>query len=227
MKMGYQSAYEDFLQEHMRECSVERLRKLRDGLGFAECAFLEHVWWPVIGNFRHLHPEYEVADYSGASRFIDFAYLRGGVKLAIEVDGFTTHVKKVNREQFIYRLRRQNALTLDRWEILRFSYDEISSQPRRCQQTIQQYMGSRFAADLHSPSETPRVTAIDREVVRLARSLPRPFTPSDVMQHLSASRDTVHRHLRRLVARGWITPARRTDRVRAYCLADATRDFNF
>lgn len=225
--LEFQAAYEELLQEQMKGSSPERLRMLRDGLGHAELAFLEEVWWPVVGNFRFLHPQCEVADFAGASRFIDFAYLRGGLKLAIEIDGFTTHAKNLDRRQFSYQLRRQNALTLDRWEILRFAHDDIVSHPRRCQQTIQQYLGSRFAADLHGPGDDPRITAIDREIVRLARGLPRPLTPSDLIQHLGAGRQTAYRHLRRLVARGWLTPASGTRRVRAYALTDAARAAEF
>lgn len=225
--MDFASAYKKFLDEQVKASSPERRRKLSDGLGFAEQAFLERVWWPVVGNFNCLHPEYEVADYSGASRFIDFAYIRGSVKLAIEIDGYTSHVKNVNRHQFIYQLRRQNALILDHWEILRFAHDDLASYPRRCQQTIQQYMGSRFAQSLHSSAENPRANAIEREIVRLARSLPRPVTPADVMQHLSASRPTVYRILRRLVARGWLVPAGGAQRVRSYSLTGAARDADF
>lgn len=225
--VDFQSAYDEFLKLHMKESSPERQRKLRDGLGFAELDFLENVWWPAVGDFEYLHPEYEVADYAGASRFIDFAYLRGGVKLAIEIDGYTTHAKNLDRRQFSYQLRRQNALTLDRWEILRFAHDDISAQPRRCQQTIQQYLGSRFAVDLQATGDDPRVTAVEREIVRLARSLPRPVTPADVAQHLGSSRQTVYKHLQRLVDRGWLKPASGTARIRSYSLAEAIREAEF
>lgn len=225
--LEFQAAYEEFLHEHMKGSSPERLRKLRDGLGHAESAFLAEVWWPVVGNFRFLHPEYEVADFAGASRFIDFAYVRGGLKLAIEIDGFTTHAKNLDRRQFSYQLRRQNALTLDRWEILRFAHDDVVSHPRRCQQTIQQYLGSRFATDLHGSGDDPRATAIDREIIRLARSLPRPLTPADLIQHLGAERRAAYRHLRRLVDRGWLIRASGTSRVRSYALTDAARAAEF
>lgn len=221
--MSFQTAYEKLLEQHRKNSSPERLRILRTGLGFAERCFLEHVWWPLIGNFTYLHPQYEIADYSGASRFLDFAYLRGGIKLAIEIDGFTSHAKNLDRRQFTYHLRRQNLLTLDGWDILRFAFDEIESHPRWCQRTIQQYMGSRFATNLYSPTQTPRVTAVDREIVRLARSLPRPILPNDVQKHLGVSRSTVYRHIRRLVARGWLLPASGSKRIRSYELHESVR----
>lgn len=224
--MLFQSAYEKWLEEHRTTGSPERRRKLRSGLGLAENTFVRNVWWPAVGDLRNLHPEYEVADYSGGARFIDFAYFRGGLKLAIEIDGYTTHAKNIDRRQFAYHLHRQNMLTLDGWDILRFSYDDVASNPRRCQQTIQQYMGSRFvsAVDHLTPhSQATRVTAMDREIVRLARSLPKPLSPGDVCQHLGVSRWTAYRHLRKLVARGWLVPTSATKRIRTYQLTDSVR----
>lgn len=221
--MSYKATYESWLEQEKNISSKERQRRLKNGLGTAESTFLENVWWPLMGDFCHLHPEYEVTDYSGAGRFLDFAYLRGGIKLAIEIDGFTTHAKNINRHQFSYQLHRQNVLTVDGWDILRFAYDDTADHPRRCQRTIQQYMGSRFATSLHTPGSTPRITAIDREVVRLARSLPHPLSPKDVQQHLSISRTTAYHHIRRLVARGWLIPASGTMRIRTYELAEVLR----
>lgn len=224
--MNFQAAYETWIQQQSEKGSPERRRKLRSGLGFAEHAFLEHVWWPTVGNFTNLHPEYEVADYSGAPRFLDFAYLRGGLKLAIEIDGYTTHAKNLNRRQVAYQLHRQNMLTLDGWDILRFAFDDIEAHPRRCQQTIQQYMGSRFAATPirgHHDGRWPQVTTVDREIIRLARSLPRPLLPADICRHLGVSRYTAYRHLKRLVTQGVLVPASGSTRIRTYQLAATIR----
>src|SRR5690606_4540425 len=104
--------YEDWIQQHQRTGGPERRRRLRNGLGHAELSFLGQVWLPAVGRLTNLHPEYEVADYSGAPRFLDFAYLRGGVKLAIEIDGFHAHVVDMDRTKFANDLHRQNLLTL-------------------------------------------------------------------------------------------------------------------
>ncbi len=226
--MDFQTAYEQWLEEERKRGSQERRRKLRDGLGFAERTFVQHVWWPFMGDFRHLHPEYEVADYSGGARFVDFAYLRGAIKLAIEIDGFRTHAQNIDRRQFAYQLHRQNLLIVDGWDILRFSFDDVEARPRRCQQTIQQYMGSRFAVDLRSPAyldESPRVTVFAREIIRLARGLPRPLAPRDVCEHLGVARPTAYRHLKRLTAQGLLVPASGTKRIRTYRLAPTTQHF--
>lgn len=218
--------YGKFVDEHRQHGSPERRRKLRNGVGYAERAFLETVWWPLMGNFDHLHPEYEVADYSGGTRFLDFAYVRGDVKLAIEIDGYATHARNVNRSQFAYGLHRQNMLILDHWNVFRFAFDEVEQHPRRCQRLIKQYMGSRFAITGNGGPHSPRLTATNREIARLARRLSRPLTPKDVKQHLDVSLPTVYRHLRHLVARGVLVPAGGTLRVRAYRLADGMSELD-
>lgn len=223
LAMTFQVAYLQWLKQEKKKSSPERRRRLHPQLGHAEETFLHNVWWPIHGNFDYLHPEYEVADFSGAGRFIDFAYIRNDIRLAIEIDGFTSHAQNINRHQFSYQLRRQNVLTVDGWDILRFSFDDIQEQPRRCQVTMQQYIGSRFAISLHDAHSTPVVTAIEREVVRLARSLPRPIRPRDIQRHLGMSRGTVYRHIHRLVERGWLVPASGKERIRSYELAKTVR----
>lgn len=222
--MDFPTAYERFIgRNRVENSSPERRQMLEKGLGFAELAFLENVWWPLLGNFDYLHPEYEVTDYNGGSRFIDFAYLRGKIKLAIEIDGFSTHAKQLNRGTFAYRLRRQNVLVVDGWDVLRFPFDDVSDSPRRCQQTIQQYLGSRFAdnrAEFHSDYA---LTPADREVVRLARGLPAPLAPADVQRHLRTSRTTAYRRLRKLVDLGLLAPASGKERIRTYELTEAGR----
>lgn len=222
-QMDFTSAYKRLLAESRKTGSPERIRLLKRGLGFAEVAFLKKVWWPIHGHFQHLHPEYEVIDYSGGTRYIDFAYLRGTIKLAIEVDGFSTHAQNLDRAKFAYRLHRQNLLTVNHWDILRFSFDDIDSHPHRCQRTIQQYIGSRFAANLYNSAETPRASAVEREIVRLARSLPGPIAPKHIGEHLDLERTTVYSYLRKMVAKGWLVPASGTKRIRTYALTESAR----
>ncbi|HEX6987838.1 MAG TPA: DNA-binding response regulator, partial [Bacillota bacterium] len=126
----FEPALQEFLAYHRSVRKGERLRRLVDGLGHGEELFLQKVWWPAFGSFRDLHPEYEITDFDGRSRFLDFAYLSGETRLAIEIDGYGPHVTSLSRWQFVNQLRRQNHLILDGWAVLRFSYDEITEQPR-------------------------------------------------------------------------------------------------
>jgi very-short-patch-repair endonuclease len=57
--------------------------------------------------------------------FIDFAFIRGHVRLAIEIDGYGPHLQKITRSQFSDQWIRQNHLMLDGWKLLRFSFDDV------------------------------------------------------------------------------------------------------
>ncbi|TMV49655.1 DNA-binding response regulator [Paenibacillus mesophilus] len=150
--MSYEAYYERFMLRHMEEAGEMRCRRLKDGLGHAEKLFLQQVWWPAVGHFDYLHPEYEVMDFKDGVRYLDFAYIRAPYQVCIEIDGYGPHGRDLSRWQFADNLLRQNHLVLDGWKVLRFAYDELTDKPRRCQQTVQQLLG-RWYGDTHAPTE--------------------------------------------------------------------------
>lgn len=164
----FQSAYEQFIAYHSSFQKEASLRRLQDGHGHAEKLFLKLVWWPAFGSFTDLYPEYEVKDFRDGYRFLDFAFLKHTLKLAIEIDGFTTHASQISRSQFSDQLLRQNHLILDGWKILRFSYDDVNEHPRRCQQILQQFMGLYLGM---TPATTLSMSYIEKEVLRYALTL--------------------------------------------------------
>ncbi|HLS88215.1 MAG TPA: DUF559 domain-containing protein [Sphingobacteriaceae bacterium] len=212
--MDFHRAHQEFLAFHESVRRGERLRRLQMGHGHAERLFLEQVWWPAFQSFRNLHPEYEVLDFDDQPRYLDFAYLKEGTKLAIEIDGFGPHVRDLNRRQFIRHLRRQNHLVLDGWSVLRFSYDEVKEQPRRCQQVLQQFMGRQSWGDGDSV-----LNFRERAIVQLALGSRRPITPADICGYMGVSRNVAYKLLHSLVRQGWLVPAAGQQRIRSYRLA--------
>lgn len=202
-----------FITYHLSRRQGERARRLRAGHGHAEREFLRRVWWRAFRTFEYLHPEYEIVDFDGRRRFLDFAYLKGQIKLAIEIDGFGPHAANIDRWQFINQLRRQNHLILDGWSVLRFSYDEIKDEPRRCQRTIQQFFGQRRESD---PVNT--LDLREKAVIQLARKSNNPLTPGQIGQHLGLERKAVYRILKKLMEHEWLEPAGGKKRIRAYRL---------
>lgn len=211
--MDFAGAHAAFMAFHTSRRRGEALRRLTEGHGHAERLFLERVWWPVYGHFRHLHPEYEVADFEGGHRYLDFAYIRGDLKLAIEIDGYGPHVAKQSRWQFARQLNRQNQLVIDGWAVLRFAYDEVQEQPRRCQQTLQQFMGRWF-----DEGDLGDLTFLERAIVRLAQQSHGVLTPQEVRRHLNTGRDMTYKLLRDLVSKNWLEPAGGNQRIRSYRL---------
>lgn len=212
--MDFKHAYREFLEVHESRRRGERLRRLREGHGHAERLFLQQVWWPAFQTFQGLHPEYEVLDFDARQRYLDFAYLREQTKLAIEIDGYGSHVADLDRWQFIRQLQRQNHLIVDGWSVLRFSYDEVKEHPRRCQQVLQQFIGQQPWGD-----RMPGLTFRERAVLQLALRSGRPLTPADVCRHLEVGREAAYRVLHGLLAKGWLEPAAGRQRIRAYRLA--------
>jgi hypothetical protein len=55
--------------------------RIEHGLEHGTLEFLRSVWFPVMKNFNHLYPEWEVRDFHNGYRYLDLAYLPGnGVK---------------------------------------------------------------------------------------------------------------------------------------------------
>lgn len=172
----FQYAEELWLQQHRIRRRGERLHRLDNGYGRAERDFVRSVWWVAFQNFNYLHPEYEVMDFRDGRRFIDLAYVRAGVKIAFEVDGFGTHYDRLNRQQFCNQWIRQMHLVNDGWIMVRIGWDDLSSRPRVWQQLIQQLI-SRYFLDV------PLVkveSVIAKAILRRAASLDRPLKISDV-----------------------------------------------
>lgn len=63
--MGFQREHDTWIQEHMKRRAGERLDALRRGHGYGNQLFVELIWWPLVGHFDGLHPEYEVKDWRG------------------------------------------------------------------------------------------------------------------------------------------------------------------
>ena len=69
----------------LNEKNSRRLEILHKGLGHGTVEFLRSVWFPAIGNFNDLHPEWEVRDFSNGYRYLDLAYMPGGARGGIEI----------------------------------------------------------------------------------------------------------------------------------------------
>ncbi len=212
--MTFQQEYEQFITDHGQSRTGEAARRLREGHGHAEKLFLEHVWWPAFGHFKHLYPEFEVTDYKDGFRYLDYAYIRSGLMLAIELDGFGAHWRNISRWQFADHNRRQNDLIMDGWKVLRFAYDDIKDNPRYCQQKLQQFMGRWYG-------DEQRVLDADykeKEIIRYALKAVRPVKPLEISSYMGVDVKTARKWLVQLVDKRWLLPASGSKRIRSYRL---------
>jgi hypothetical protein len=66
----FEVEHEKWLQRHLSMRQGERKDALRRGHGYGNRMFAEKIWWPLMGHFTGLHPEYEVRDWRGRSCFV-------------------------------------------------------------------------------------------------------------------------------------------------------------
>ncbi|MGJ7919300.1 DNA-binding response regulator [Neobacillus sp. LXY-4] len=218
--MGFEEEYQAFLNAHLQARTGERLRRLQEGHKQAEMLFLKQVWWPLFYQFKYLHPEYEVDDFKDGKRYLDFAYIRPGIRICLEIDGYGPHLKNISRWQFSDNLERQNQLVIDRWTVVRFSFDQVKENPRRCQQVVQQVIGRWLGDELDQTS----LSFLEKEVLRLVIRKGEDISPTEVEKYLKLSDKTVKKVLSLLVEKKMLIPASGTKRIRTYRLGDQVKD---
>lgn len=218
--MAYDETHRLFIQHHIDNRKGERRGRLERGHGHAEALFLRNVWWPLRGDFQHLHPEYEVIDWRGRSYFADFAWLPGMVKLIFEIKGYTSHVRDMDRQKYCNELNRETFLFAMGYRVISFAYDDVEKQPALCITLLRMVM-SRFQS---GQSPVSRTLLAEKEIVRLAIQQAHPIRPKDVERHLEIDHKTAVILLQKLCAKGWLLPSCSGNRARVvrYELA---RDF--
>jgi len=200
--MNFEEAYAAWLESHLLRRSGERKGRLERGHQHAEKLFLQNIWWLLKGHFDHLHPEYEVLDWRGRAYFIDFAWLPGYVKIAIEIKGFVPHVRNMDRRRYCDELNREIFLQMLGFRVISFAYDDVCDRPELCI-TLLRLLLSRY--HYGKPSIEP-VFRVWKEVMLLAFQLARPIRPSDVREYLDVNYRTAVRYLQELCAQGWLSP---------------------
>lgn len=223
MESDFDKAYEDLIKWHCSRRTGPGLQRIERGLGHAERTFLKQVWWPAYGHFENLHPEYAVKDFKDGFRFIDFAYVEGHSRLAIEIEGFGPHWKDISQEDYTDNCRRENSLLLDGWIVLRFTYQDVTSSSRQCELTIRQAKADIIARSSAFKDTNP----YERDVIRLAIRSTQPITPKDVCDYLNISRDYSFSLLHGLTEKKWLLPARGTCKIRSYVLHPSKRNIHF
>jgi hypothetical protein len=207
--------YEQWLAEQIRvESNPRRRELLGKGLNHSTEAFLRTIWFPAIGNFDFLYPEFEVRDMNNGCRYLDLAYLPGGgAKGCIEIQDYRTHARDVEAGRFKDLCLKQALLALDDWIFLPIAYLSIRDDPAVCKQLTLAFVG-RFL----SSSVQPGLGWGQAEVLRFARRLARPFMPNELADHLQMSERQTRHLLHQLVEQGSLVVFSGNLRYRSYAL---------
>ncbi|WP_410770492.1 DUF559 domain-containing protein [Fontibacillus sp. BL9] len=201
--MEFETAHASFIEYHLQRRTGERKGRLARGHREAEKLFCANVWWPLRKDFAGLHPEFEVLDWRGLSYFCDFMFLSGQIRLVIEIKGFGTHVRDMDRQKYCYELNRETFLTALGYQVISFAYDDVAHRPELCI-TLLRMVLSRYQPE--SSSQVSVKSVAEREIIRLAFQLARPLRPIDVETHLSMNHRTAVRILHSLCTKGLFTP---------------------
>lgn len=197
----------------LNEKNPRRLEILNKGLGHGTVEFLRSVWFPAIGHFNDLHPEWEVRDFSNGYRYLDLAYMPGDARGGIEIQGYGPHARDLDVRRFKDLCRRHCLLALDGWTFLPIAYPSIVEEPKQCQQLILSFVGRFVATDVPAS-----LSWLEAEAVRFARRLLRPITPLELAAHLRISDRHTRRILHKLVELQILDIASGEQRARTYKL---------
>ncbi|KIL38584.1 hypothetical protein SD70_25585 [Gordoniibacillus kamchatkensis] len=209
---AFEAAHNAFIDSHLASRSGERKGRLLRGHIYAEKLFLERVWWPLFGSLANLHPEYEVYDWNRKSQFLDFAFLPPFGRFGLEIDGFQSHVKDMDREKFSYALNRDTFLTGMGWKMLHFAFDDVQNRPEVCRMLLQLVMSPYT---MRTPS-VRNAELVEKEVLRFAWSLGRWIRPKDIIDYMQVDFRTARKWLRSLTDKGWLRPIDRGGDIHYY-----------
>ncbi|MFX3632040.1 MAG: DUF559 domain-containing protein [Candidatus Pristimantibacillus sp.] len=208
-----------FIEEFHRDAALNG--KYRNKIGKIELLFLELVWGAAFHfNFDGLKVEHPFLDFKGGQRFADFVYVKNGIRLVIEIDGFTTHARDLSPGEFNDHLLRQNDLVLSGWMVLRFSAWQVEHQPRQCEKQIKQAIGHIWsqAYSVASGNLVQMWDARKQSVIQMALRRDGKIKPSEVAHQFNITSRSALNWLRRFQQEGAFEPIPSAQRVTVYRL---------
>ncbi|WP_256759977.1 DNA-binding response regulator [Cohnella sp. WQ 127256] len=211
----FEDKYEMWMHKQRKLRQGESLRKLNEDHGHNGKLFIQEIGWPAVGNLDCLQAEYEIPNTRNSSYYLDFAYIRAPYLINWEVDDFSSHAKNITRRGFDYDRDRQNQLVHDEWRVYRFTLDAIKERPLQCRQFILQILGKLYGGILQ---DTQPLTLKQREIMRLAIRLQRPFTPLDVCVQLGIQGQHARKLLHELVGMQFLAAESGSIRIRKFSL---------
>lgn len=199
------------LQQIAQETNHRRREILQKGLGHGTTEFLQKIWFPAVGHFNGLYPEWEVRDYGNKYRYLDLAYLQGNVKGCIEIHGYRSHARDIEMWRFKDLCMKQAYLTMEGWHFLPIAYLSIVEEPEVCKHLALSFIGKFVSGALEHSLNLP-----ESEALRFARGMMRPFSTDELATHLNQSERQTRRLLNKLVLDNYLAVVSDKQRYRRY-----------
>jgi hypothetical protein len=212
----FETKLEEWIAKQIAEEANPRRREfLQKGLGHGTLEFLKLVWFPVIGNFEHLHAEWEVQDLHKGYRYLDLVYMPGGAKGCVEVHGYRSHARDIEVWRFKDLCMKQALMGFDDWLFMPLAYLSIPEDPELCKQMVLSFVGKFVCMPIAGDLDWA-----EAETLRYARRLLRPFTWEELAAHLRRSERHTRRILVQLVEKHYLAVVGGRLRYRTYQLPE-------
>lgn len=177
MRLSFMTEHEKWIQAHLAKRQGERKDALRRGHGYGNRMFAEKIWWPLMGHFHGLHPEYEVMDWRGRSYFVDFMWVLGGYNFAFEIMDDGSH----GQDRTKYRMDLNRGLFLQSQGCLYYeiSLDEMKENPTFILAMLRSILAPYLAAAAEGDGDIlHKFGKIERQLMRFAIRNHRVIRPS-------------------------------------------------
>ncbi|MBP1996534.1 hypothetical protein [Paenibacillus eucommiae] len=199
--MGFQIEQDRWIKDHLKRRRGERLDALKRGHGYGNRLFIEWVWWPLVGHFHKLHPEYEVKDWRGRSYFVDFMWVVGSIRIGIEVMDFGSH--GTDRTKYRMDLNRGLFLQAQDCAIYYISLDELKENPSFILSALRSILSPYLSAEGGAIRTSRKsFSKIERDLMRAAIRHNRVIRPTEAARELELYTMTVIKYCRILVEKG-------------------------
>ena len=192
----FEAEFDKFLNEQRRTARGMRLERLKQDLT-GERKMLSVAIWPVLKSFIGLTLEHEIMSMSGMRIYVDVFY--APLRIAFESEGFVVHAENITRDRFNFERMRVRTLIGCGYKYIPFTWDELDKKPETCRRTIYELLG-RFS------NTAGEISVKEKEVLRQAQYLNRPFCIGDICDWLRLKQDASRRVLRMLLEKNLITP---------------------
>lgn len=215
--MSFNAEHEKWMEAHLAKRQGERKDALRRGHGFGNRLFVEKIWWPLMGHFNGLHPEYEVKDWRGRSYFVDFMWIMGGNYCVFEVMDYGSH--GMDRSKFRMDLNRGLFLQSLDYRYIEVSFDELKANPSFILNMLRSILAPYLMAMTENNGQIlNKFSKIERELMRFAVRHDRIVQPVKAARELELHKETVIKHCRTLVEKGRFraVPSGHSERIYRY-----------
>ncbi|WP_239615926.1 hypothetical protein [Cohnella mopanensis] len=205
----FDKQFEEYFNEQKRTANGRRLEMLSKNLS-GEMQLLKEVLWPVIGSFEGIEMEYEMVSLTGVRIYGDFFYKP--IQAIIESEGFVVHAEMITRDRFDFEKMRIRTFAQHDYPFIPFTRDDVDKKPEVCRRTLYGILGKHGGIGKKDQYVLP---VYERELIRYALRLNRPFGLTDVGYCLQLGKTSSLILLRQMREKNLIRPLS-DERVRVH-----------